>query len=281
MARSMDTSKPDPANVIQPGSRQSSPVSLVLIPLVIVLIWLLENFLLAGTTHLFQHANPLVLVLYTVLAGILVGIVVPVVRIRATFLSGAVNMFQIGFRSARRTIIAVGFTAITCVIVSLFTGLPGSGPETTESVALFFLMLPVTVAAVMICWGLVGTHIQAYVRREGITVSVIAGVIVTSVIFALALSALFAGPDLKTFISAFFGVGCISALFFFAVRDIYATVIVVTFCLSTALSSLIDPAYLVPLSPVGISCGSAVVLSLVAVHWYFARHYTTILLPQQ
>src|SRR5208337_59297 len=96
----MDETRTDDATGSRQGSRYPSLVTLVLTPLVIVLIWLLENYLLAGNTRLFQQASVPGLVLYTVLAGILVGIIVPIVRIRAAFLSGAVNMFQIGFRSA-------------------------------------------------------------------------------------------------------------------------------------------------------------------------------------
>ncbi|MGA8244475.1 MAG: hypothetical protein WB811_06095, partial [Methanoregula sp.] len=108
----MDETGTDDATRSRQGSRYSSLVTLVLIPLVIVLIWLLENYLLAGNTHLFRQASIPGLVLYTVLAGIFVGIIVPIVRIRAAFLSGAVNMFQIGFRSARRTVAAVSLTAL-------------------------------------------------------------------------------------------------------------------------------------------------------------------------
>ena len=109
------------------GHRQaawhSALVTLVLIPLVIALIWLLENYLLAGNTRLFLQASLSGLVIYSVLAGILVGIIVPAVRIRAAFLSGAVNMFQIGFRSTRRTVAAVSLTALGvyagCMILAL------------------------------------------------------------------------------------------------------------------------------------------------------------------
>ena len=65
----MDETRTDDATGSQQGSRYSSLVTLVLTPLVIVLIWLLENYLLAGTTRLFQQASVSGLVLYTVLAG--------------------------------------------------------------------------------------------------------------------------------------------------------------------------------------------------------------------
>jgi hypothetical protein len=277
----MEDPQPDGLNPARPGLRVSSSVTLIVIPLMIVVIWLLENYLLAGTTRLFQHMDPPGLVLYTALAGILVGIIIPLVRIRAAFLSGAVNIFQIGFRSARRTGATVILTAIACGAVFLFANIPGRGPDPWETAALFLLLLPVSAAAVMICWALVGTHIQAYVRCEGVIVSVITGVVVTSLVFALSLAALIPGPDIGNLVGGFFAVGCITAFFFFAVRDIYASIIVVTSCLIVLLKSVIDPAYLVPVNPVVVFCGSAVIITLLGIHGYFSRHYTTIMLSRE
>ncbi|MFY9982481.1 MAG: hypothetical protein WAK75_07925 [Methanoregula sp.] len=278
----MDETRTDDATGSQQGSRYSSLVTLVLTPLVIVLIWLLENYLLAGTTRLFQQASVPGLVLYTVLAGILVGIIVPIVRIRAAFLSGAVNMFQIGFRSARRTVAAVSLTALAGYAFFIITGTPGiEGLNRVECATLFMLLLPIAIATVMICWVLVGTHVQAYFRSEGVIVSVITGVVITALIFALSLSILFAGPDFRELFTGFFVAGCIAAFFFFAVRDVYATIIVVTSGLVVFLNARIDPAYLGPISPVVILCGIVVTVVLIIVHWHFSRHYTTIVLPEK
>src|SRR5208337_4272951 len=257
----MDETRTDDATGSRQGSRYPSLVTLVLTPLVIVLIWLLENYLLAGNTRLFQQASVPGLVLYTVLAGILVGIIVPIVRIRAAFLSGAVNMFQIGFRSARRTVAAVSLTALAGYAFFIITGIPvAEGLERVEYVTLFMLLLPTAIAAVMICWVLVGTHVQTYFRSEGVIVSVITGVVITALTFALSLSILFAGPDFRGLFTGFFMAGCIAAFFFFAVRDVYATVIVVTSGLVVLLNARIDPAYLGPISPAVILCGIVVMV---------------------
>lgn len=277
----MDAPQPDDLTTAQPGLPAPSPVTLVVIPLVIAGIWVLENYLLAGTPRLFQHPEPTGLVLYTALAGILVGIIIPIIRLRAAFLSGAVNMFQIGFRSARRTGAAALLTAIACGAVFLLANVPGMGPDPGETAALILLLIPVSVAAVMICWVMVGTHIQAYVRSAGIVISVITGVLVTALVFALSMATLIPGPAPGDLMGGFFVAGCISAFFFFAVRDIYACIIVVTFCLVALLKPVIDPAYLVPINFVVVFCGAVVIIILVGIHGYLSRHYTTILLPQK
>jgi hypothetical protein len=71
----------------------------------------------------------------------------------------------------------------------------------------------------------------------------------------------------------------VAAFFFFAVRDIWATIIVVTAGLVVLQNSRIDPAYLVPFNPVVPLCGILAAGVLVGVHRYFSRHYTTVMLP--
>jgi hypothetical protein len=275
----MDETRTDSTDRGGRGFRHSALITLVIIPLLIVIIWMLEDFLLAGITHLFRQASLPGLVLYTVLSGILVGIIVPIIRIRAAFLSGAVNMFQIGFRSARRTVAAVTLTALSVYAFFIVTGL--NGPDRVEGAGLFMLLLPSAISAVMLCWVLVGTHVQAYVRSDGVIISVMSGVLVTALIFALTMSILFAGGDFQETFAGFFVAGCIAAFFFFAVRDVYATIIVVTSCLIVLLNARIDPAYLLPINPVVLFCGIAITGILVSVHWHFSRHYTTVMLPEK
>jgi hypothetical protein len=247
---------------------------LIITPFIIAIIWQLENFLLAINPHLFSKANFPWLVLFTVLSCVLVGIIVPVLRIQAAFLSGAVNMFQIGFRSVRRTVIAVGITALAIYTFFVLTGASGGAIP-------FTFFLPTAVAAVMICWVLIGTHIQAYVRNGGAMISIFAGTLVTALIFALSMSILFIGPDFRQIFSGFFAAGLISALFFFAVRDVYATIIVVTSGLMILLNARVDPEYLTTFNPVVVLCGFLVIGVLTGIHWHFSRHYKTVVLPEK
>jgi hypothetical protein len=272
----MDEPGVNSAEVPLSGAGKSAGVPLLFIPLVIVIIWLLENYLLAGSTRLFWQASPFGLVLYTVLSVIIVGTLVPVMRIRATFLSGAVNMFQIGFRPLRRTVTVVSLTALAGFIIF---SLSVQGLDRLTGVALFILLLPTAIAAVMICWVLVGTHAQAYVRGGGVVISVFTGVLLTALVFAISLSVLFAGVNFREIFAGLFVAGCVAAFCFFAVRDVWATVIVVTFSLVILLNSRIDPAYPARFSPVVAFCGILAVLVLACVHDYFSRHYTTVILP--
>ena len=259
--------------------RDSALVTLVLIPIMIVITWLLENYLLAGTTHLFTTANFPVLVAYTVVSSVLVGIVVPVMRIRAGFLSGAVNMFQIGFRSARRTAAAAGITALAIYTVLTVTG--AATMSWVQGAALFLLVIPTSIATVMLCWVLAGTHVQAYVRGGGAVISILCGTLVTALLFAISVSVLFASGNFQEIFPEFFVIGCVSALFFFAVRDVYASVLVIASFLSIFLAPYIDPRYIVSVSPIVAFCGIFAFIILAGAHSHFSRHYTTVVLPEK
>ena len=76
----------------------SRSMRLLVIPLLVYSIWLMEIFLLEGNIRLFSRPDPAGLVIYTLVACVLIGSVVPLFLIRRSFLSGAVNLFQIGFR---------------------------------------------------------------------------------------------------------------------------------------------------------------------------------------
>ena len=136
----MDEQSINCEETLRPGWGRKTGVTLILIPLIIVIIWLLENYLLAGSSRLFLQANLPGLVLYTILSGIVVGILVPIVRIRAAFLSGDVNMFQIGFRSLRRTVAAVSLTALAGYAGVVLMSLWGQGFDRWTGAALFLFL---------------------------------------------------------------------------------------------------------------------------------------------
>jgi hypothetical protein len=100
---------------------RSATLRLLVIPCAICTAWLLEIFLLEGSMHTFERFDPPGIFLYIIIACIITGMVAPLLWIRNTFISGAVNMFQIGFRSLRRTFVAGVLTcSVGCGAVILF-----------------------------------------------------------------------------------------------------------------------------------------------------------------
>jgi hypothetical protein len=255
----------------------SPAIRLLLIPFLVYLAWLLEIFLLAGNNHLLEHPEPAGIALYTVIGCILTGMVIPIICIRKAFITGAVNMFQIGFRTIRRTILACSATgAIGFGMMLLFN------PFGTDRIAFanaLILLLPTAIASVMVCWVLVGTHVQAFVRGGGAVLSITVGVVITSLLFMSATLA--ENPSIRQEGALFWpiGIGIGAALFFFAVRDVYATVIMVAGSIVFARAGTFDPGSLQGTHP-GIYASSLLaVVVLLALHIYLSRNYATVLVP--
>jgi hypothetical protein len=255
----------------------SPAIRLLLIPFLVYLAWLIEVFLLAGKDHLLEHPEPAGIALYTIIGCILTGIVIPMILIRKAFLSGAVNMFQIGFRTIRRTILACSVTA--AIGFGMILLLNPFGIDRIAFASAFLLLLPTAAASVMICWILIGTHLQAFVRSGGAVVSIPVGVITTGLLFAI--STLVMNPSVRqdgSFIWPLcFGMG--AALFFFAVRDVYATVIMVTGISVFARAGMSDSPYLHGLSPLIYASTVLAVAALVGIHIFLFMNYTTIQVP--
>jgi hypothetical protein len=252
-------------------------IRLLVIPFLVYLAWLLETFLLAGNNHLLQHPDPAGIIIYTVVGCILTGMVIPIICIRKAFVTGAVNMFQIGFRTVRRTIVTCSVTiAIGFCMILLFN------PFGTDRIAFanaFLLLLPTAAASVMVCWVLAGTHVQAFVRNGGAVLSITVGVVVTSLLFAS--STVAASPSVGLGGALFWPVciGMGAALFFFAVRDVYATVIVVACSGVFTHAGTLDPVYLHGTPPGIYSSSLLAVAVLIGIHIYLSRNYATILVP--
>jgi hypothetical protein len=256
---------------------RSHAVRLLLIPFLVYGAWFAELFLLSGNRHLFSSPDSAGLLIYTLIACVATGMIIPVICIHRAFVTGAVNMFQIGFRSARRTVVTVSLSAVLCygavAVANPF------GADKGAFIHAFLLLLPTAIAGVMICWVLIGTHLQACVRRGGALISIVIGVVVTSLLFGIAsLAGGTAVPGQDTlFWSVFTGV--IAALVFFAVRDIYATVFVVTEGSVFTGAGGISPLYLHTPEPVLYICAILAGAALIGVHGYLSQNYATILMP--
>ncbi len=252
---------------------------LLVIPCTVYAAWLLEIFLLGGNPHIFERFDPLSLFLYTLITCILTGMVMPLFCIRSAFISGAVNMFQIGFRTLRRTVSVCFLTGVICYAGGIF--LNPFGADRSAFAAAFLLLLPGAIASVMICWVLVGTHVQAFVRGAGAAVSVLVGIMVTAALYGITVLAYFpAAHGQDIFFSSIF-VGIVTAVFFFAVRDVYAASIVAGVCSVFTFGDRISPLYLHnAYLYIGINAVLAVGV-LLGIHRYLFRNYVTLELPPE
>lgn len=261
-----------------PELRQAT-IRLLVIPVAIYVAWLLEIFLLEGSERLFERFNPPHLFLYTLIACILTGIIVPLLCVRASFVSGAVNLFQIGFRSFRRTIMSCTLAGIICYAAVIFLN-----PFGTDRIAFAYvvlLLLPGAIASVMICWVLVGTHVQAFVRSGGMVISISVGILVTAALFGMTTFAYFPAAFRQDLLFSAFIIGFIASVFFFAVRDVYSTSLIVGVCSVITQADRISPLYLHN-AAVYVWINAVLTISILAgIHLYLSRNYVTLEISPQ
>lgn len=257
----------------------SAAVRLLVVPLLVYLAWLLETFLLAGIPRILEVPDPAGFTAYTVISCIFTGMVIPLLCIRKAFLTGAVNMFQIGFSGARRTLILCSLTFIAGYAIVSLSG--AYGQDRLAFAGAFLLLLPTTASSVMVIWALFGTHVQAFVRDGGIVLSIPTGVVTTGILFAAAVVAV--NPAIRQEGSLFWPVciGIATALVFFALRDVYATVMAVTGLLVLSGTLLPSSFSWQAISPSVWLSSLLAGTALVALHVYLHRNYTTILVRTQ
>lgn len=252
-------------------------VRLLLVPVVVYVVWFVEMYLLAGQLMLFSHPGAVGLYLYTLLCCLAVGIIVPVFLIRKAFMQGEVTMFQLGFRSWYRAVTGIVFTFLVIgVAVTLYNP---CGRDTMAFFSLFLFLLPTGIATIMVCWVLTGTHIQALVRNGGALITIPVGVAITALLFGLSSKAQFpvsATPD-----TLFWHIvaGMVTAVFFFLVRDIWSTIVLVTGELVYLVAGWVTPSAMITVAIPAIVSAAACIVSLLVIHGYLIRHFRTIAAP--
>jgi hypothetical protein len=257
---------------------RTATIRLLVIPFTVYTAWLLEIFLLAGSMDLFKRFDPPHLFLYTLIACILTGIVVPLLCVRIAFISGTVNLFQIGFRTLRRTGIACTLTGIICYGAVIFLNPFGTDRFAFAQAFLFFL--PGAIASVINSSVLAGTHVHAFVRGGGMVISIAVGIMVTALLFGMTTFAYFPTALRQDIFFSSVSIGIITAVFFFAVRDVYSTSFVVGVCSVFTMADRISPHYLQDAVYIWINALLAIG-TLVAIHLYLSRNYVTLEVPRQ
>ncbi len=275
-----DSAPIDPISHHAPTASQKEVVRLLLIPLLVYCAWLAEIYLLEGGGSLLANPDILPLHLYTVIGCILTGMVVVVWIVIRSFRTLDVTLLQIGFRSVKRTIVTCTLALAAACFVIMVSGMDSTHPASFP--ALFCLYLPTGIAAVMVCWVLVGTHLQALIRAGGPALSIPVGVVITAILFGLTTLVLTPVPGRADPLVGAILLGLLTALFFFSVRDVYATSIVLTTGMAFVFSGPVDPAALDRAFSGVVITAALSLLALLAIHGWLLRSYTTVIIvPDQ
>jgi len=105
------------------------------------------------------------------------------------------------------------------------------------------------------------------------------GVVSTALVFTLTSLVNGNAPPAQAGVSWFLAGGIILAVFYFSVRDIYATAIASSGISVFLMAGGIDPAYLAGPGTETILSALFSLAALAGIHWYLFRNYTTVMVP--
>lgn len=255
------------------NARNGASVGRVLgLSVLLYLVWCLATYLFEGRINLLQQPTPAGRAVYVIIANILIGIFGVAWLMRSSLAHGFTNLDQMGFRSLRRTLVA-----IVLALVGGFALFIVQGPPSLEPLVVwngFAQVLPGSVAEILVCWVAVGALTEAATKGRGRVVSIVLAIIAADVLFGLyhfAHSAPFNQWAIVLFLMV---VGLLTSLVYFLTRDVYATILVHNFMGMRGVMANIDLAIMrQPLIPLYLLVVLSVV-ALVAVHLWLRRHAT-------
>lgn len=186
--------------------------------------WTAATYLLEGLPGTLLRPEAVGLRLaYAVVASLLLGILLPLWLLARWARAGLAMREQLGFSGAQR--VAVGVVLGAAAGYALFA-MNQKAPAHPMAVANAFAQVwVVSVAEVLVCWGLVGSAVEAALRPRSRVAAPVVAAAVASVLFGayhFAHSAPFNEPRMVAFLT---GIGLVTSLWWFASRDVYGTAV--------------------------------------------------------
>ena len=196
-------------------------------------VWVIALYLYEGRVRLIDSPGAQGQLLFMFVPNILIGIGMTVLSYFFLIRAGFLQLFRIGMRGTRRSMVAT----ILAIAVGLGVYATQAGDVTFPgTLRLFAGVLPIAIAHVLVCWGLLGASVESAVEerlgRRAMTVGMGAAAI------AFAFSHLAHSPPFNQWETILFLVlpGIATGLVFFLIRDLYATILFHTFLGMSGLS---------------------------------------------
>jgi hypothetical protein len=201
--------------------------ALVLSIIAIYGLWVLATYLLEGLPNLVITIDPTARAIYVIVANVFIGTLLVGYMLRRGVGWGLFSREEIGFRCGLCILIAVALAIATGIFIYLLSG------AVVFDIMLFLGYLlhvfPTSVAEVLVCWAMIGATTQAILARRGQILSLIGGIAAATFFFGIyhfAHSAPFNTIEMVLFLML---PGLATSIFYFAIKDIYATIIFQTF----------------------------------------------------
>lgn len=161
--------------------------------------------------------------IYAIIANLLIGIATAVLVLHCLIRVRILSKRDAGFGHAAASPIWLAIAAGVGFALYALQGAPSWHPVVLTNV--FAQVLVVSAAEVIVCWAVMGSSVEAWLRPRGRTVSLVSAALVASILFGVyhfAHSAPFNTLGMVVLLTA---VGLLTSMFFFISRDVYATIL--------------------------------------------------------
>lgn len=207
---------------------------------------------------------------YALVANVAIGILLPLWLMRGLVRSGWATAGNFGFSGPGRTLVSV--VAGAAIGYVLFASSQKEPAHPLVVLNAFSQVWVVSVAEIVVCWGLVGASVQRALRSWNRAGAYILAAALASVLFGVyhfAHSPPFNELRMVAFLTA---IGLVTSLWWFASRDVYGTAIFHNFFGVTGVLAALKAGGLVPGRPelaVPLVATAIVVLLALAVPGFF------------
>lgn len=207
----------------------------------VYLLWCAATYWFEGRLGLTLHPTVRGRMSYTIVANTVIGIVVAALAIRAVMQLGLTSLTQLGFRSARRTALAVVLAAVAGA--ALFIQAVPDARDPLVILNAFKNLVVTSIAELLVCWVLIGGTVEALLRPRGRMLATIGATLVATLLFAVYHYAHSAPFNQLPLVLLMLMPGLVVSLIYFLGRDLYATVIAQNFLAMIGLWQNGDPAF--------------------------------------
>lgn len=193
------------------------------ITITLYIIWVFFTWLFEGRVMLLQNPDPIGRVVYALVANIFLGTLITIYILRLFFSKGVLSPPRTGFRPIKYTAGAIILATVFGTLIYTIIGFPTSDPVLFLNG--FAQVLPTSIAEVLVCWTAVGMTIEKLVKPKGNISAIIMAIVISTVLFGvyhIAHSPPFNSPMMIVFLML---PGFATAIFYFAVREIYSAII--------------------------------------------------------
>jgi hypothetical protein len=186
-------------------------------------MWLGMTYLLEGRILTLRRPEAVVERLsYIGIANIAIGIIIAFILLEPYILKKYITLKQMGFGNYRKTLASIFVGFIFGLIFYIIQSPPSMNPIVIVNA--YAQVLSVSIAEIVVCWAIVGTVVESYLKSYNEYIAIAIAIVISSIAFGVYHFG--HSPPFNTInmVILLTFIGLITGLFYFISRNIYGTI---------------------------------------------------------